>query len=232
MKLLIIFLSLMLLSKDVNKWYCDIKGNVKNPGVYEINKNTTINDVIKMAGGLNKTAYTDNINLSKKVTDEMVIYINSKGEIDKIKSLNSCNCTPIYTYKECVEKEVINATEKINYEIIESIPIENNKDNDVNEDTINVVTEYQEEEVTTKIEEAIEEKPTTAIIELETESLININTCELEELKTLKGLGEKKALKIIEYRDNNGLFKSIEEIKNVSGIGEATFNAIKDFIKV
>ena len=49
---------------------------------------------------------------------------------------------------------------------------------------------------------------------------------------TLKGLGEKKAKKIIEYRLEHGKFNSIEEIMNVSGIGESTFNAIKDFIEV
>jgi competence protein ComEA len=47
---------------------------------------------------------------------------------------------------------------------------------------------------------------------------------------TLSGIGESKALAIIEYRDNNGGFKVLEDIMNVSGIGEAAYNKIKDYI--
>lgn len=61
---------------------------------------------------------------------------------------------------------------------------------------------------------------------------ININTADKEELTTLKGIGEKKAEKIIEYRNQNNGFKSIEEIMEVSGIGEKTFETIKNKICV
>ncbi len=64
------------------------------------------------------------------------------------------------------------------------------------------------------------------------ENLININTANEEELLKLSGLGESKAKKIIEYREANGNFESIDEIKNVSGIGDALFENIKDKIKV
>ena len=58
---------------------------------------------------------------------------------------------------------------------------------------------------------------------------ININIATKEELMTLPGIGESKADKIIEYRNNNK-FNSIEDIKNISGIGESIFNKIKDNI--
>lgn len=66
----------------------------------------------------------------------------------------------------------------------------------------------------------------------ETDSLININTATAEELDRLPGIGAKKAEAIIEYRDNNGKFKIIDDIKNVSGIGDATFEQIKELITV
>ncbi|AEM73297.1 helix-hairpin-helix domain-containing protein [Caldicellulosiruptor acetigenus] len=64
------------------------------------------------------------------------------------------------------------------------------------------------------------------------EGKININTATKEELKTLDRIGDKLAERIIEYRQKHGPFKSIEEIKNVNGIGEKIFESIKDSITV
>lgn len=61
---------------------------------------------------------------------------------------------------------------------------------------------------------------------------ININKATLMELITLPGIGEATAVKIIEYRKTSGSFKTIEEIKNVPGIGDAKYNVIKEFISV
>ena len=101
MKKLIFLVSLLTITNSKIIGYCDIKGNVINPGVYEINEKDTINDIIKKAGGLKKESYTDNINLSKLVNDEMVIYIHNKSEIEKAKELSNCDCSPIIKYKEC-----------------------------------------------------------------------------------------------------------------------------------
>lgn len=60
---------------------------------------------------------------------------------------------------------------------------------------------------------------------------VNINNATLEELKTLNGIGDSKARSIIEYREQNGTFKSIEDIKNVTGIGEKMFEKIKEQIE-
>lgn len=62
--------------------------------------------------------------------------------------------------------------------------------------------------------------------------LVDINKASIEELTTLSGIGEGKAKQIIEYREKNGNFKTIDDIKNVSGIGEALYNKIKSNIKV
>ncbi|MEK7227334.1 MAG: helix-hairpin-helix domain-containing protein [Patescibacteria group bacterium] len=64
------------------------------------------------------------------------------------------------------------------------------------------------------------------------QTLININTAAVTELKTLNGIGDVKAQAIIDYRNANGPFAKIEDINNVSGIGDATFSNIKDYITV
>ena len=63
-------------------------------------------------------------------------------------------------------------------------------------------------------------------------SIININTAGQTELMELPGIGESIANKIIAYREENGKFKTIEDIKNVPGIGDSKFANIKDMIKV
>ena len=62
--------------------------------------------------------------------------------------------------------------------------------------------------------------------------LININTAPASELVKLKGIGEVKAAAIVEYRRINGNFKTVQDIMNVSGIGEKTFEKIRSQITV
>ena len=62
--------------------------------------------------------------------------------------------------------------------------------------------------------------------------MININTANQSELEQLPGMGSAIAMRIVTYRSQNGNFKTIEDIKNVSGIGNAKFNSIKDYICV
>ncbi len=192
-KFILLFAILSLSSSTKIIGYCDIKGNIKNPGVYEIKENSKIQDIINLAGGLKKNSYTDNINLSKTVEDEMVIYIFSKDEINE----KECNCEVKYVYTTC-------ETETQNENSIESIE----KDEEVEKDNYNIMTTE------------------------EFDNKININTCTKDDLVTIKGLGDKKASAIIEYREINGLFNSIDELLNVNGIGNALFEEIKNFIKI
>ncbi len=64
------------------------------------------------------------------------------------------------------------------------------------------------------------------------DSKININVATESELCTLPGIGPALAQRIIEHRNAQGLFESVEDIKTVNGIGEKRFNDIKDMIKV
>lgn len=61
---------------------------------------------------------------------------------------------------------------------------------------------------------------------------VNINTATESELQSIPGIGPSKAKSIIEYRDTNGAFDSVEKIKEVNGIGEKTFDKLKDYLTV
>ncbi|MGP1488295.1 MAG: helix-hairpin-helix domain-containing protein [Peptoanaerobacter stomatis] len=67
---------------------------------------------------------------------------------------------------------------------------------------------------------------------LQNNNLVNINTADKTILISLPSIGEKTAEKIIQYRETNGNFKSIDDIKNINGIGEKKFEQIKDLITV
>ncbi len=91
-------------AKEEGLFVIDIKGAVLNPGVYRIESDKVVNDAITMAGGLLKDADTSNINLSKKVSDEMVINIFTKEEVDALEPSKE----PI------LEEETSNTDGKIN----------------------------------------------------------------------------------------------------------------------
>ena len=138
--------------------FVDIKGAVKNPGVYQMKVGDRVKDALDAAGGLTAEADSQKVNLAKRLEDQMVIVVPKVGE----------------------EAEEISAG------------------------------------VTSK-EEAKEGK-------------VNINTATVEELKTLKGVGDKKAEAIIEYRKKNGSFKTKEDLMKVRGIGKKLFESFEERI--
>lgn len=95
------------------KLYFDIKGSVKKPGVYEFNQGDRIIDAINKAGGLTKNATTNNLNLSKKLTNEMVIYVFNKNELtttkafEQVNNVAECKCETIEV-NNCVDKNTTN----------------------------------------------------------------------------------------------------------------------------
>lgn len=138
--------------------FVDIKGAVKNPGVYQMKVGDRVKDALDAAGGLTDEADSQKVNLAQRVEDQMVIVVPKVGE---------------------------EATE---------IPAG----------------------VTSK--------------EASKEGKVNINTATVEELKTLKGVGEKKAEAIIEYRKKNGSFKTKEDLMKVRGIGKKLFESFQERI--
>ncbi len=175
----------------VNKLKVDIKGMVINPGVYEIDEGSRVIDVINLSGGLIEGADTSNLNLSKKLKDENVIFIGSIKEPEKIIE---------YVYQECNCPKYNDAC------------ISNNE-----------VVNYQDSNDTSKIEEKSENT---------SNGLVSINNANIDELMSLPSIGEAKAKSIISYREENGGFSKIEDIMNVSGIGNALFEKIKDYISL
>ena len=170
---------------SISNYFVDIKGEINNPGVYEVEPGKRIIDVINMAGGLTDKADTSILNLSKKVKDEMYIIDYSNDQIKE------------YKEKLLPSKEIIKKVEE------KIICPDTSNDACAKNNTIK-----EESNITGKI---------------------NINTASKEELMTLTGIGESKADKIIEYRKNNK-FNTIEDIKNISGIGDSIFEKIKDNI--
>jgi competence protein ComEA len=61
---------------------------------------------------------------------------------------------------------------------------------------------------------------------------INLNKADVNELQNLPGIGPSKAAAILEYRETNGQFRNVEDLKNISGIGDKTFDKLKDLITV
>lgn len=145
------------IAEEVQYIYIDIKGQVQNPGVYKVLKESRLFQLVSLAGGTTSEADTLAINLSIKLYDQQVVYI------------------PSY------------------------------------EDEYPIIIE---------------------VIENSNSGVININSASLEQLDTLPGIGPSTAQSIIDYRTEVGFFESIEDIMNVSGIGEATFNEIKEFITI
>jgi competence protein ComEA len=150
-------------AKSPETVYVDVKGEVVNPGLYEVKQGDRLKFVIDRAGGFTKDADKKLMNLAVKVTDEMMIYVPKIGEMET---------TP------------------------QSLPVPVSQGAESGEDKL------------------------------------NINTASQAEFETLPGIGPSKAATFIQYREEQGPFSSIEEITNISGIGEKTFEKLKEHIFV
>lgn len=146
--------------------YTDIKGSVKEPGIYSFSSEERVYDVLKRAGGLLEEADSDRINFSAKIEDQQVLYIPAVGE-EPPEHLNQ-SASP-------------------------------------------------------------EGKQSTADTE---PSKININTASSSELQQIPGIGSVKAQEIIRFREENGSFQKVEDLQEISGIGEKTVEKLKNFVTI
>ena len=126
--------------ENPTKYSIDIKGAIKKPGVYEVDSNLTVNDVIGIAGGLTKDADTSLINLAKKIKDEMVIIIYTKEEVKKSNIVD--------TVIKVVEKECI--CPNIENDGCLNTEIKDNITNSENDSLVNINTATKEQLQTIK----------------------------------------------------------------------------------
>ena len=108
---------------------------------------------------------------------------------------------------------------------------ENMEENEANEQNQNANMINQTSKYVTSSSGVMQDEQTNEQEEKKNEK-ININTATQTELETLPGIGPSTSLKIVNYREENGKFKTIEDIKEVSGIGDAKYENIKDLICV
>lgn len=210
--------------KIVNKIKVEVKGEVALPGVYELDDESRLQDLIDAAGGFNEKAYYDNINLSMKLKDEMVLVVYNKDKVNK--SSNNSNKT-----------NNVNKSSKVNTNT--SISNEADEKNIKPEYNIDVALENNEsviEKEENKTTEVVKPNDNNDVVindeGTSTNKLVNINTAGVKELSTLTGIGKAKAQKIIDYREANRGFKSIDEIMKVKGIGKATYEKFKANITI
>ncbi len=160
-------------STTSSEFYVDIKGAVQEPGVYLFREGEIVYDAINRAGGLTKNAVTSNINLSKKLHSEMVIYIFNKKELTTKKAVTT-------TTKSTCECETIEVNNCI-------------KDEQVIENTdskININTATKEELVTLN---GIGDSKAEAIIEYRKK---NGNFNSIDDIKNVSGFGDSIFAKI------------------------------------
>lgn len=170
----------------------DIKGYIEKPGVYELDSDSRVIDVINKAGGLKEDANTDYINLSKKLVDEMIIIIYSNDELEKFKEEDK---QIIYIEYKCecpdnINDSCINKDDTVN---TNGVVDENNKEEDVNNDIVSINTGTKEELMTLP---GIGESKAENIIKYREE---NGNFENLEDIMKVSGIGESAYSKIKDY---------------------------------
>ena len=211
--IMVISISILMYGKNNNSVFKD--KYMEN--IFIENENEVFeNKEIVIEGGKNYIEENSNLNLEEKINEkESLIVVEIKGEVVN---------PDVYTLNEgSIIKDLIDIAGGLTAEA--DISNINRAKEIKNHELImirNINDKVNESEV---IENNISE-------EVIGDTVISINDSDIEKLKEIPGIGEVKAKAIISYRENNGEFRSIDELKNVDGIGEKTFEKIKDNIKL
>ena len=178
----------------------------------------------------------ENEETTKEATDKIIVHVsgavNKEGIVElEENSRISDAINKAEGLKENADTKNINLAFKLEDGMKIYIPtveetIEKNEQNQ-NGNMIDQTSKY-----VTSSSGVVQEEQTNEKSEQNKNEKININTATQTELETLPGIGPSTSLKIVNYREENGKFKSIEEIKEVSGIGDAKYENIKELICV
>lgn len=212
--IMVISISILTYGKNNNSIFKD--KYMDNIFIEDDNKEFESGEII-IDGGENNIAESSNLNLEEKINEkESLIVVEIKGEVVN---------PDVYTLNEgSIIKDLIEAAGGLTQEAdISNI----NRAKEIKNHELIIIRNINdlniEEEYATEDKEINEESD---------DGKISINDSDLSKLKEIPGIGEVKANSIISYREKNNGFKSIEELKNVDGIGEKTFEKIKDSIKL
>ena len=158
---------------------------------------------------------------------------NSSSILENDESKNSKNTETIFVHIEGAVnspgiKEVSKGTR-----VFEVINLASGERLDADISKINLASIVKDEQKIYVPFKSIEiEQIGVSTFEMLNTSQVNINSANKEQLQRLEGIGPAMAQKILDYREEVGYFGAIEDIKNVSGIGEAKYNSIKDNITI
>ncbi len=177
--------------------------------------------------------------VSKKEEKEETMKVDIKGEVKKPNIYSATQddrvidiITKAGGLTKNADTSIINLSKKVKDEMV--IIIYSKKEikeyKQTKEKQQQVLEICEQEDV--KNDACIDQENESNLESSETHGLININTATIEQLQTLPKIGQSKAKSIISYREKNNGFKTIEEIKNVSGIGESVFDQIKNLITI
>jgi competence protein ComEA len=196
--------------------YVEIKGQVFLPGIYALEPGTRLVMLLNRAGGLTNSADDSLLNRTRILEDGEVIVIPSINEEHIWIRITGGVFDP-GVYQVPLETSILDLIEVAGGLTIEA-----------DMDQIDFSVTFNEN---TSIHIPLIDE-TNPGLPNQSDGLININIASLEELQTLTGIGIILAERIIAYRESNGPFDSIENIMDVSGIGESIYENIKDDITV
>ena len=162
-------------------------------------------------------------------------FVEKQDEYNSINSAEKTNSIVVYVCGAVKESNVISLEE--NSRVCDAIEAVGGLSKDADLTNINLasILEDGQKIYIPKIGEELQTYSTQSTetpynSTLKNNSKININKANQTELETIPGVGPSTSLKIINYRNENGKFSSIEEIKNVPGIGDAKYEQIKNYI--
>ena len=211
--IMVISISILMYGKNNNSVFKD--KYMENIFIEDDNKEFESGEII-IDGGENNIAESSNLNLEEKINEkESLIVVEIKGEVVN---------PDVYTLNEgSIVKDLIDMAGGLTTEAdISNI----NRAKEIKNHELIIIRNINDK---TNEDDVIEDSISEEVID---DTLISINNSDIEQLKEIPGIGEVKAKAIISYRESNGEFRSIDELKNVDGIGEKTFEKIKDNIKL